>query len=211
MLNNKESQNLAQDIIIDVKYPEIELIHTLEDDWNDIIKYVASKFPITKAILKESTITLDGNSAEINLKSKSSEFLHAYSVDSVLEKLFMNVYGRKYRVTYNENITDEEINEQRHRLEELQENVCKNIVNNLNFIAEENKKAAQELKQEQKAEESAGNIEEEPEEETAGAVTWKKCKYQRTNCKNKRPNSRLRKSCFARKSNKNRFKRIKKR
>ena len=62
----------------------------------------------------------------------------------------MNVYGRKYRVTYNENITDEEINEQRHRLEELQENVCKNIVNNLNFIAEENKKAAQELKQEQK-------------------------------------------------------------
>ena len=82
-----------QTIIIDVKYPEIELIHTLEDDWNDIIKYVASKFPITKAILKESTITLDGNSAEINLKSKSSEFLHSYSVDSVLEKLFMNVYG----------------------------------------------------------------------------------------------------------------------
>ena len=26
-----------QTIIIDVKYPEIELIHTLEDDWNDII------------------------------------------------------------------------------------------------------------------------------------------------------------------------------
>ena len=156
-----------QTIILDVKYPEkLELIHTLEDDWNDIIKYVALKFPITKAILKESSIVLDGNSAEINLKSKSSEFLHAYSVDSVLEKLFMNVYGKKYRVTYNENISEEEIKEQRHLLEELQENVCKNMVNNLNFIAEENKKAAQELKQEQTAEESAENAPEEPEEET---------------------------------------------
>ena len=156
-----------QTIIIDVKYPEkLELIHTLEDDWNDIIKYVSSKFPITKSILKGSTICLDENSAEINLKSKSSEFLHAYSVDSVLEKLFMNVYGRKYRVTYNENISAEEINEQRHLLEELQDNVCKNMINNMNFIAEENKKAAQELKQEQKAEKSAGTIEEEPEEET---------------------------------------------
>ena len=107
-----------QTIILDVKYPEkLELIHTLEDDWNDIIKYVALKFPITKAILKESSIVLDGNSAEINLKSKSSEFLHAYSVDSVLEKLFMNVYGKKYRVTYNENISEEEIKEQRHLLE----------------------------------------------------------------------------------------------
>ena len=156
-----------QTIIIDVKYPEkLELIHTLENDWNDIIKYVASKFPITKAILKGSTITLDGNSVEINMKSKNSEFLHAYSVDSVLEKLFMNVYGKKYRVIYNENISAEEIDEQRHRLEELQENVCKNIVNNLNFIAEENKKVTKELKQEQKEMANEKIEDEEPAEET---------------------------------------------
>ena len=99
-----------QTIILDVKYPEIQLIHTLDEDWPQIIKYVASKFPITKAILKGSSIHLDGNSAEIDLKSKSSEFLHAYSVDSVLEKLFMNIYGKKYRVTYNENISEDEIN-----------------------------------------------------------------------------------------------------
>ena len=139
-----------QTIIIDVEYPEIKLVQTLEEDWQKIVKYISSKFPIIKAILKGSTIQLDNNNAIINLKSKSSEFLHAYSIDNVLEKLFMNVYGRKYKVTYEENITEDEIKEQKHLLEEIQDNVCKTIVNNLNFIAEENKKIKKDQNQEVK-------------------------------------------------------------
>ena len=145
-----------------VTYPEIELNQTLEQDWEKIMKYIAMKFPVTKAILKGSSLSLEQNNVAINLKNKSSEFLHAHSVDKVLENLFMNLYGKKYRVEYNENVTEEEIKEQQHFLEELQDNVCKNLVNNINFLATEKKKEA--VKEEKHEETTV--IEEEPEEET---------------------------------------------
>ena len=145
-------------IMVNVKYPEITLIHTIQEDWEKIIKYIATKFPVTKAILKGSTPKIEENNIIINLKNKSSAFLHAHSVDSNLERLFMNVYGKKYRVTYEENITEEDIKEQQNFLEQIQENVCKNLLNNMTVIAEGKKKVE---KQEKKK-----DIEEEQVEDT---------------------------------------------
>ena len=145
-------------IMVNVKYPEITLIHTIQEDWEKIIKYIATKFPVTKAILKGSTPKIEENNIIINLKNKSSAFLHAHSVDSNLERLFMNVYGKKYRVTYEENITEEDIKEQQNFLEQIQENVCKNLLNNMTVVAEEKKKVE---KQEKKK-----DIEEEQVEDT---------------------------------------------
>ncbi len=142
-----------QTIILDVKYPKIQLSHTLEEDWDKIIKYVSVKFPITKAILKGSTIELNQNKAVINLKNKSSEFLYAYSVDGVLERLFMNLYGIKYKVTYNENMSEDDMAEQKHLLEEMQDNVCKTMINNIRIFAEE-KEVKQEIKEKKEPEET---------------------------------------------------------
>lgn len=144
--------------MVNVKYPEITLIHTIQEDWKEIMKYIATKFPVTKAILKGSTPKIEENNIIINLKNKSSAFLHAHSVDSNLERLFMNVYGKKYRVTYEENITEEDIKEQQNFLEQIQENVCKNLLNNMTVVAEEKKKVE---KQEKKK-----DIEEEQVEDT---------------------------------------------
>ena len=145
-------------IMVNVKYPEITLIHTIQEDWKEIMKYIATKFPVTKAILKGSTPKIEENNIIINLKNKSSAFLHAHSVDSNLERLFMNVYRKKYRVTYEENITEEDIKEQQNFLEQIQENVCKNLLNNMTVVAEEKKKVE---KQEKKK-----DIEEEQVEDT---------------------------------------------
>ena len=78
-----------------VEYPELVLNQTLEKDWERIMKYIASKFPVTRAILKGSTLAIEDKNVIINLKNKSSEFLHAYSVDKVLENLFLNLYGKR--------------------------------------------------------------------------------------------------------------------
>lgn len=133
-------------IFLIVKYPEITLNYTLEEDWEKIIKYIELKFPVTKAILKGSTITINENNVIIDLKSKSSEFLHAYSIDKSIENLILNAYGKHVRVTYNENITEEDINKQKHLLEEIQDNVCKTMINNMSFVAEEKKKVEKEAK-----------------------------------------------------------------
>lgn len=144
-----------------IVYPKMELKQNLVEDWDKIIKYIARKFPITKAILKGSSINIEQNNVTVNLKNKSSEFLHAHSVDKVLENLFTNLYGKKYKIEYSENVTDEEIKEQQHFLEELQDNLCKNLVNNINFLANEKKN---EIEIDEKHEEE--QVSEEPEENT---------------------------------------------
>ena len=143
-----------------ITYHEMELKCTIDQDWNKIIKYIEAKFPVTKAILKDSTFSIKENNIILNLKNKSSEFLHAYSVDRVLENLLFNLYGKRYKIEYNENVTEEEIKEQQHFLEELQDNVCKNLVNNINLAAEKKKQEVKENKKENI------QIEENPEEDT---------------------------------------------
>ena len=144
-----------------VRYSGVAVNCTLEDDWKDVIKYIAFKFPITKAILKNSTVSLNDKNVIIDLKNKNSAFLHSYSVDKVLENLFFNVYGERFKVTYNEDVTDEEIEEQQHLLEEIQDSLCKNLVNTINEAAQEKKKA----KEQERDNEEVGDGEEEPEEE----------------------------------------------
>ena len=94
------------------------------------------------------------------MKSKNSDFLHSYSIDKILERLFLNAYGRRFKVEYNENITDEEIKEQQHKLEEIQDSLCKNLVNNIAIATQEKKKVKQE---EEKAIEEENSEEEEEE------------------------------------------------
>ncbi len=152
---------LIKIIDLSVKYENGDFECDLNNDWKDVIKYIATKFPITKAILKESSASIKGNEAIINLKTNSSDFLHSYSVDKALEKLFFNVYGKKIKVTYNESLTEEEIIEKKHILEEIQDNLCKNLMNDMAIATQEKKKAKQE---EAVVEEEA--IQEEEEEQT---------------------------------------------
>ena len=157
------SRFLIKTIEITVSYSkDIELKQTMQDDWKKIMKYISGKFPVTKAILKDSTISIYDGKVTINLKSKSSEFLHAHSVDKVLENLFLNIYGEKYRVEYNENVTEEDIKEQHQYLEELQDSLCKNLVNDINANVE--KKKEEKLEKKKQAESDGEEFEEEEEE-----------------------------------------------
>lgn len=142
-----------------IKYEEVTFEETLEEDWEIIEKYIAKRFPITKAILKDSKIELKDNKAIINLKSKNSDFLHSYEIDKVLNMLFMNLYGKNYKIEYKENVTEEDIQRQQNFLEEIQNNVCKNLVHNMEFVANEKKAVEAKVEGEQKNEE-------EPKEET---------------------------------------------
>lgn len=131
-----------------VTYPDIEFSQTLDKDWNSIMKYLSSKYPITKAILKGSTLEVEQNRLTINLKNKNSEFLHAYEIDKELENLLLNLYNKRYKIQYNENVTEEEIKKQHHFLEELQDNLCKNLINNMSLKTDKKNEIAKEEKTE---------------------------------------------------------------
>ncbi len=122
-------------IELKIKYDDIELKNTIQEDWEKIEKYIAKRFPITKAILKDSSVEVNENRAIINLKTKNSDFLHSYEIDKVINIIFMNLYGKNYKIEYKENVTEEELQKQQSFLEEIQNSVCKN----LEFVANEKK------------------------------------------------------------------------
>ena len=85
-------------IELKIKYDDIELKNTIQEDWEKIEKYIAKRFPITKAILKDSSVEVNENRAIINLKTKNSDFLHSYEIDKVINIIFMNLYGKNYKI-----------------------------------------------------------------------------------------------------------------
>lgn len=97
-----------------------EISQSIEKEWLDIMEYMARKHPMTKAILKNSKISVDGNSVTVLLSLQGKEFLLAKKMDETLQNLLWNIYGKKYKVSYIEDISDEVLKKKRAYTEEMQ-------------------------------------------------------------------------------------------
>lgn len=93
--------------LTNIKYENVEIEQNIEENWNNIISYVTAKEPFSKAILTNSTISIDEQSVDVNLKMKGSEFLCSKKFDKGLEHLLQNVYNSKYTVKIVDNLDDE--------------------------------------------------------------------------------------------------------
>ena len=97
-----------------------EIAKSIEKEWIDIIDYMSNKHPMTKAILRESKISVEQNTANVLLSFKGKEFLLAKKFDEILSKLLLDIYGKKYKVSYIEDISDEILRKRQEYAEELQ-------------------------------------------------------------------------------------------
>ena len=125
-------------IEFNIKYLE-KVDFTLENDWKDIIQYVAKKMPIVKPIITDSNIKINERTVTIVLKTNTAEFLKSYKVDKALERLLLNLYGEKYIIKCEENIDNELIKNNHTYLEELEKEACKTLLENNEEIKRQNK------------------------------------------------------------------------
>ena len=125
-LVNKFAVNKA---ILNIKYDEnVNLENTITNDWEKIIKYMSKKEPLTKAILTNSNLVIDGDNIDIELKVKGADFLRSKRFDKGLEHLINNLYNKKYKVKYVDKVTKEDLekyeeylkNEEKQAFEELE-------------------------------------------------------------------------------------------
>ena len=107
------------------------------EEWGDIIEYVTNKHPMTKAILKNSSISIDGKSANIFLSMKGKEFLSAKKFDEVLSNLLLDIYGERYKVSYIEDISEETIKKRQEYLKLKQEEEIQKIQKEIEIQKEE--------------------------------------------------------------------------
>lgn len=120
-----------------IEIVELEIKHnsniepTLNKDWQDIIKYISKKYPLTKSILKTSSINILDNIISIEFTTKSADFLRSYKLDKILSDILLNLYGKNYRIIYQENINNETKQIQKSYLKQLETEACKDIISQI--------------------------------------------------------------------------------
>ena len=134
---------MLKEAVINVSYIE-EIENNFLEQWDDILDYLSYKRPLTKALLKESSLNLDGNNLNIGLKLSGSDILYGRNMDKVLSDLIFNVFDQRYKIRYvdnNSQETKEKVEEYRHK---MQEEVIKKVQERSNITddkKEENKES----------------------------------------------------------------------
>ena len=65
----------------------------IQNEWNDIIDYMSYKHPMTKAIMKDSSISIENNNLNVLLKRKGMQFLKAKNFEEILSAILLDIYG----------------------------------------------------------------------------------------------------------------------
>ena len=90
-----------------IKYENVEIEQNIEENWGNIISYITSKEPLSRAMLTNSTIEKCNQNINVNLKIKGAEFLCLKKFDKGLEHLLQNIYNNKYIVKINDCLDDD--------------------------------------------------------------------------------------------------------
>ena len=118
----------------------------IEHEWNDIIDYMSYKHPMSKAILTASSISIDNKNVNVLLTKKGKDFLMARKFDEILSSVLEDIYGRRYKVNYTEDVSEESIKKYQEYAQKMQEEVVRQA-------QEQSKIQSEEAKQEKSHEE----------------------------------------------------------
>ncbi len=111
-------------IEIKIHYSNEVDIPKVEDEWANIICYMAHKYPLMKPLLlMNSKVEVIGNKIDVKMHIKGADFLKAKKTDKELEKVIKNLLDETYQVFIEEEIRKEDLlaiaNETKHTEEEV--------------------------------------------------------------------------------------------
>lgn len=85
---------------IEIQYINIDVEPTIIDDWPDLVTYMSRKEPMTRAILRNSSVSVNDGQVKVDLKIKGAELLCSKKFDKGLEHLIYNLYNKRFKVTF---------------------------------------------------------------------------------------------------------------
>lgn len=124
---------MLKETLIHVNYVE-GIENNFLDEWDDILDYLSYKHPLTKALLKDSILNLDGNNLNISLKLSGSDILYGRNMDKILSDLIFNVFNQKLKIKYMDNDSEENKVKALEYRQKLQEDVIKKVQEKSNII-----------------------------------------------------------------------------
>lgn len=79
----------------------------ITSQWSDIVEYMAYKHPLTKALLKNSSIQIESNHLTIKLMSKGKQMLEARNMHQIICQKLQDLYHQTFQVQFQEEMTEE--------------------------------------------------------------------------------------------------------
>ena len=115
-----------EQVLIKILYnKEIDL--DIKEVWLDTEKYLSYKYPLTKAILKDSIVEQEANKLIIKLAYRGAELLYGREMDKIFSETLESVYGKKYKIEYIEEFSEEKEEQYKKYTEQLEEKIIQDI------------------------------------------------------------------------------------
>ena len=122
-----------------IKYVENVEIKSIEEEWKNIIAYMAHKYPLTKPmLLLKSNIEVKENIIDVKMHIKGADFLRAKKTDKELEKTIKKLFGKEYKVELEEECAKEEEEKWEERNKKQEEEFVKKAIENLELMKHQN-------------------------------------------------------------------------
>ena len=117
-----------EQVDIKIHYHESVKPKPIQEEWTNIIAYMAHKHPLTRPmLLLKSDIEIRENTILVKMHIRGAEFLKARKTDKELEKMLQNLYGIPYHVEIKEVVTNKELKEIEERIQKEQNKIISDI------------------------------------------------------------------------------------
>lgn len=134
-----------RDIEMIFTYNENTKIPEVQNEWKNIICYMAHKHPLMKPILlMKSTIEVENNNINVKMHIKGADFLKSRKTDKQVEITIKNLLGKEYKVNLEEQISKEELKRQEENNRLLEEKLIRDRIEEMKRYEEESKNKVQE-------------------------------------------------------------------
>ena len=124
----------------------LKVIYTTEIDvninevWEDTLKYLTYKYPLTKAILANSKIDVNENNINFILAYRGADILHGRNMEEIFAQALENIYDKRYKITYTEELSQEKEQQYKEQAKMLE----KQAILDIKKLNEEAKKLSEE-------------------------------------------------------------------
>ena len=82
-----------------IQYLEGVQLKRVDDEWRNIICYMAHKYPLMKPmLLMKSTVELEKNIIHVKMHIRGADFLRAKKTDVELENVIEKLFGKEYKI-----------------------------------------------------------------------------------------------------------------
>ena len=117
-----------EQVDIKIHYHESVKPKPIQEEWKNIIAYMAHKHPLTRPmLLLKSDIEIQENTILVKMHIRGAEFLKARKTDKELEKMLQNLYGIPYHVELKEVVSNKELKEIEERIQKEQNKIISDI------------------------------------------------------------------------------------